>query len=209
MLSINEYINNPCRVLSIPYWKSKIITTPNNIKILHDNEFDSSFLQEYDDVQFFRLYHPLQNINRINLTDIRIKTAMSSDIPIIADVINKSYTDLSVTNEQILGYTKTNVYRDDLWILAIENETNTILGCGIADYDRDVKEGILEWIQVLPRYRGRRIGQAIVNELLYRMKEIAIFATVSGKVNDPASPENLYRKCGFVGDDIWHILYRK
>jgi hypothetical protein len=105
-------------MLSIPYWKSNSITLTDNIKIVHESEFDSSYLMEYDDVEYFRLYHPLQNIDKINLTDIRIETSKSSDIPAIAGVINKSYIDISVINEQILGYTKTGVYLDDLWVLA-------------------------------------------------------------------------------------------
>ena len=209
MLTINEYKKNPCRMLPIPYWKFKTINTPDNMKIVHEKEFDSSYLVEYDDVEYFRLYHPLVDIGKVNLTDIRIETVKPSDIPIIVDVINKSYTDLSVTKEQILEYTKTKVYLEELWILAIENETNIVLGCGIADYDKEVKEGMLEWIQVLPQYRRRKIGQLIVNALLFKMREIAIFATVSGKIDNPTSPEYLYRKCGFIGNDIWHILYKK
>ena len=209
MLTINEYRKNPCRALSIPYWKAKVTTLPETMKILHDSEFDPACLSEYEDVPYFRLYHPLKNIKGITLKDVRIETAKHSDIPAIVDVINRSYTDLRVTGEQILGYTKTEVYREDLWILAVEEETDQILGCGLADFDREVQEGILEWIQVLPEHWGRKIGQAIVNELLDRMKETAEFATVSGKVNDPASPELLYRKCGFTGDDVWHILQRK
>ena len=65
---------------------------------------------------------------------------------------------------------------------------------------------ILEWIQVLPQYRGKKIGQLIVTELLFRMKDVADFATVSGKVDNETNPEALYRKCGFVGNDLWHIL---
>ena len=41
------------------------------------------------------------------------------------------------------------------------------------------------------------------------MQGIAEFATVSGKVNNPTNPESLYRKCGFTGNDIWHILTLK
>lgn len=68
---------------------------------------------------------------------------------------------------------------------------------------------IIEWVQVLPDYRGQRIGQMLVNELLYRMRETASFATVSGKVANNTHPEILYGKCGFAGNDIWHILHRK
>ena len=49
----------------------------------------------------------------------------------------------------------------------------------------------------------------LVNELLLRMKPMARFATVSGQVNNLSSPEKLYRKCGFVGNDVWHILKKK
>lgn len=36
----------------------------------------------------------------------------------------------------------------------------------------------------------------------------ADFATVSGKVNNITNPERVYRKCGFEGNDIWHVLIK-
>ncbi len=209
MVSKEEYIKDPCGMLSIPYWKSKSIAIPENMKVIHDSEFDPAYLSEYDDVEYFRLYHPLKNIDSTNLEGIRIETAKPSDISAIVEVINNSYVDLSVSKEQMTGYKKTKAYHEDLWILAIENESGRVAGCGIADYDKEMKEGILEWIQVLPQYRGRKIGQAIVNGLLCRMKGTARFATVSGQRSNRDKPELLYRKCGFTGNDIWHILYRK
>lgn len=62
---------------------------------------------------------------------------------------------------------------------------------------------------MLPEYRGRGVGQSIVNELLRRMQGRADFATVSGKVNNLTRPERLYRRCGFTGDDMWHILTQR
>lgn len=38
------------------------------------------------------------------------------------------------------------------------------------------------------------------------MKDKAKFATVSGQCGNPANPEGLYRKGGFTGSDVWHIL---
>lgn len=94
--------------------------------------------------------------------------------------------------------------------LGVRNsKTDKFVGCGIADYDREMKELILEWIQVVPQYRGLKIGQLIVSELLARKRDIAEFATVSGKVNNITDPEKLYRKCGFIGSDIWHILRKR
>lgn len=32
---ILDYLENPCRTLSIPYWKYKSISVPDNIEIIH------------------------------------------------------------------------------------------------------------------------------------------------------------------------------
>lgn len=69
-----------------------------------------------------------------------------------------------------------------------------------------IKEGALEWIQVLPEYHGNKLGKALVIELLKRLKPYARFTTVSGELDNKTNPERLYRRCGFIGDDIWHIL---
>ncbi len=202
------YKANPCGTLSIPYWKNKSIEIPQNMRIVHEKDFSKSEYREYKDEPYFRLFHPLEEIQTVVYDDIAIVTAKQEDIPCLVDVINQSYTDLSVTDEQLMGYTQTEVYHPELWIMAVNKADFSVVGCGIADVDRELKEGILEWIQVIPAYRGKKIGQLIVNELLKRMSGIAEFATVSGKVNNQTSSELLYRKCGFVGDDVWHILMK-
>lgn len=205
---LESYKANPCGTLSIPYWKNKSIEIPQNMRIVHEKDFSKSEYREYKDEPYFRLYHPLEEIKTVVYDDIVIVTAKQEDIPCFVDVINQSYTDLSVTYEQLMGYTQTEVYHPELWIMAVNKEDSSVVGCGIADVDRELKEGILEWIQVVPAYRGKKIGQLIVNELLKRMSDVADFATVSGKVNNQTSPELLYRKCGFIGDDVWHILMK-
>lgn len=205
---LEAYKANPCGTLSIPYWKNKSIEIPQNMRIVHEKDFSKSEYREYKDEPYFRLFHPLEEIQTVECDDIVIITAKQEDIPCFVDVINQSYTDLSVTYEQLMGYTQTEVYHPELWIMAVNKEDSSVVGCGIADVDRELKEGVLEWIQVVPAYRGKKIGQLIVNELLKRMSGIADFATVSGKVNNKTSPEMLYRKCGFVGDDVWHILMK-
>ena len=209
MITLTEYLNNPCETLSIPYWKSKSITIPLDMKILHDRDFHSDILSEYTDEKYFRLYHTLKDIPKIATNDFEITIATRRDIKTIVQIINDSYTDISVNAELIKGYTKTPVYNENLWIMVKEKATDKYVGCGLADYDSEAKELILEWIQVLPEYRGKKIGQLIVTELLSRMKDVANFTTVSGKVDNTTNPEALYRKCGFVGNDVWHILHRK
>ncbi len=209
MITLDEYLLNPCGTLSIPYWKNKVMKLPESMKIVHHDNFNNNDLVEYEDERYFRLYHSLENIDGSTPEGFCVVTAQPNDIEQIVDIINQSYSDLSTTVEQITGYTKTVVYEKDLWILIFDCKTNFPIGCGMADFDKEAREGILEWIQVLPDYRGKGIGQFIVNQLLSRMIEKASFATVSGKINNATNPEMLYRKCGFVGNDVWHILYAK
>ena len=209
MITLTEYLNNPCGTLSIPYWKAKNIVIPSNVKILHDKDFREDILSDYTDEKYFRLYHNLKGIPKITNDDFEITTATRKDIKAIVQIINDSYTDISVNKELIKSYTKTPVYNATLWVIVKENVTGKYVGCGIADFDTEAKELILEWIQVLPQYRGKKIGQLIVTELLFRMKDVADFATVSGKVDNVTKPEILYRKCGFTGNDVWHILHKK
>lgn len=102
------------------------------------------------------------------------------------------------------------VYKNDLWIFIdkINNARYTPIAFVIADFDPLMKEGILEWIQVIPEFRGRALGKFLVAELLSRMKGKAKFATVSGNCNNISNPIASYRKIGFVGDIIWYIAYK-
>lgn len=208
MLSLQEYVNDPCGTLSIPYWKSKRFIAPENMKIIHDKYYFDEMFNNYNDEAYFRLSHNLKNIGQVNMSDIEIVSGVS-DIDEFVQLINASYSDLSVTKEQMESYRNTPVYRSDLWILLREKNSDTVVAGGIADYDRETKELILEWIQVLPDYRKKGYGQLVVKNLLLKMQNIAEFATVSGKVNNPTNPQALYRKCGFTGNDVWHILTSK
>ena len=69
-----------------------------------------------------------------------------------------------------------------------------------------IPEASLEYIQVLPEYRGRGLGECIVLELLTRLHGCVEFTTVSGEVESRTNPEGLYRRCGFRGDDVWWLL---
>lgn len=209
MITLTEYLNNPCGALSIPYWKAKNIVIPPYMKIQHNKDFREDILSDYIDEKYFRLHHDLKEIPKIIANDFEITTATRKDIKSIVQIINDSYTDISVNKDLIKSYTKTPVYNKALWIMVKEKSTGKYVGCGMADFDIETKELILEWIQVLPQYRGKKIGQLIVTELLSKMKDIADFATVSGKVDNTTNPEALYRKCGFAGDDVWHILHKK
>ena len=208
MLSLQSYLNDPCGTLSIPYWKYKSIVVPENMKIVHERDMSNGVFHDYSDEPYFRLYHDLKNIKPTTTREVEIVSTKPS-VAEFVQLINASYSDLSVTAAQMESCQRTPVYCPELWILLKEKGTGTILAGGIADYDKDVGELILEWIQVLPNYRRRGYGQLLVNCLLSKMQGVAKFATVSGKVNNSSNPEVLYRRCGFTGNDIWHILTKK
>ena len=208
MLSLQDYLNDPCGTISIPYWKYQRIDIPENMKIVHERDMSNGMIHHYSDEPYFRLYHDLKDIREMNTEKVEFVSAKPA-VDEFVHLINASYRDLSVTAAQMESYQQTPVYCPDLWILLQEKSTGTIVAGGIADYDKEVGELILEWIQVLPNYRRRGYGQLIVNYLLSKMQGIAKFATVSGKKNNASNPEGLYRRCGFTGHDVWHVLTMK
>ena len=206
-INLKDYLKSPCSTSSLPYWKSKQIQIPSDILIVHDKDYKPNLFNDYKDEKYFRLFNDLSKIESVKKSqEICIEYVANKNIDDLIDTINTSYDYLKVTKEQILSLQKTPVFNSRLWILLKEKHSNNYIGSGIADFDASIGELIIEWIQVVPIYRKKGYGTLIVNFLLNEAKEVAKFATVSGKVDDCNMPERLYRKCGFVGDDIWHIL---
>ena len=209
MISTEEYKINPCGVLSIPYWKAKSMTVPSNIKIIHDNIFDEKLLCKYSDKKFFRLLHSLNEIPSFNVSDITFKTIKPDESEILAKMINLCYThsEINVSADYIKGLTKTKVYCPETWIGAYKD--GTLAGSVICDFDSETGEAVIEWLQVLPIYRNRGIASALVCNALKIMKNFADFATVSGECDNITNPEKVYRRCGFSGNDVWHIMSKR
>lgn len=203
MITKEEYLRDPCGTLSIPLWKWKNITIPGSMKILHQREFSEENTHGFRDEVYFRLFHPLDSLENVQREGYTFRTVTGADFATIAEIINASYADISVTEDYIYALTKTKVYASALWLLAMDSKTGKDVGGAIADLDRETGEGILEWVQVLPEFRRQGIGRMLVTELLRRMQGNADFATVSGCAPEA---EQLYRSCGFQGNDIWHIL---
>ncbi len=124
----------------------------------------------------------------------------------IATFIGRCYQDIHPTAETVESWSSHPAFDPNLWIWVIDEANGTPAGLGIADMDREITEGSLEWIQVLPDYRGKGIGKTIVKELLARLEGQTEFTTVAGKVGEETKPEALYRSCGFTGSDIWWVL---
>lgn len=197
-------MRDPCGSASVPYWKVKSIVVPEGMMIVHSSAYQQDAYGGYVDEPYFRFFHNLQNLTKPSLpTGFSVCEATLSDF---AAHINRCYTGIGITETELRSYTERATYNKSLWLAVQDNQTGKIVATAIGELDTDIGEGVLEWVQVSKDYRGQRLGSYLVSELLWRMKYLADFATVSGQCNNPSHPESLYRKCGFTGNDVWHIL---
>lgn len=209
MISIEEYKKNPCGASSIPYWKARRLTIPPHMKIVHHREFDEGLLDHYVDRRFFRLIHHLSDIPELRIPGIKFEVIRPDRARELAELINRCYahSEIRVSEDDVKSLTATRVYCPELWIGAALDEE--LVGSILCDFDAEVGEAVIEWLQVLPAYRGRGIATALTCEALNRMSGFADFATVSGECDNVTNPESVYRNCGFEGNDVWHVLHEK
>lgn len=200
MMTLEEYRQDPCGKLSMPLWKWNSITVPDNLTIIHHRDYLPR--SGCSESRFFRLYHDLCEIPKAELPGLEINQIGEGDYDTVVDIIRTSYPGIQLDREWLEGLTRTPVYTPELWLMA--RWDGVPAGCVLADYDQNAQEGILEWVQVMPAFRRRGVGKALVCEALRRMQ--GDFVTVSGDLDNKTSPELLYRSCGFTGDDLWHIV---
>jgi GNAT superfamily N-acetyltransferase len=160
--------------------------------------------------RYFRLLHDLTNTGSGRLPGgyAFAPVEMPRQAGIMAALISACYGGTVPDAREVVAWTQSPVFHPDLWVAVVETAGRTTVALGIAELDRQVGEGSLEWLQVLPGHRGHGVGTALVCRLLSLLREQAAFATVSGAINSPHVPERLYRRCGFLGNDVWHVLSR-
>jgi len=206
----SKYIENPCRYSAIPLYKLDKIQD-YNIVVLHDQDITNYDFENYSTHQrFFRLIHRFKNIQTNDIEGYHIRTFnLDKDITLAVKLINNSYQDIHISELQIRAMLNSKYYYKDLWVFIVDDRTNKEVALGICQFDDNIKEIDFDWIQVLPKYRGKGLGSMLVSNLLLKSSIYGDFATVSGDLDNRFSPENLYRRCGFYGEDIWHVLQKQ
>jgi GNAT superfamily N-acetyltransferase len=134
-----------------------------------------------------------------------VETGDSDELDAVADLIDRCYPHLQPSPETVAAWTHHPAFDADLWLWVWDRAADRPAGLGIAELDPTVGEGSLEWIQMLPDYRSRGLGRALVAALLARLGDAA-FVTVGGEVHASGQPERFYRRCGFRGDDVWWVV---
>ncbi len=202
-----EYLANPTGASALSFWKTCNFNNPAHIKVFNEDEFNPSLLETHTDEVYFKFVHYLEDIDEKFKSDKFTFTKASTKE--FVNHINSCYEEEGLTVNELESYKSRPVYDEDLWICLYDNINGAIAATGIAEFDREIKEGYLDWIQVSKEYRGQGLGKAIVYELLKRLKEKASFVTVSGSVDNKFKPEKLYENCGFKNKVLWHILTEK
>lgn len=200
-----EYLTDPCGKLSIPYYKAKDLAPPPGIRIVHQLDFWPQEWAGWADTAYFRLLHDLKQIPHVPPpAGYRLAPAEDADCAAIAALIRLCYG-CGMGEEEVRSWRRRPVFRPELWVNLLD-DGGALAGAAVAEYDPETGEASLEWVQVRPDCRRRGLGAALVSALLERLAGTADFATVSGEAENPTAPEALYRRCGFAGEDVWHIL---
>lgn len=205
MISIDTYRADPCGGLSIPYHKAKALILPPWLRVVHQRDFCAEDWSGWKDTPYFRLYHDLEAVPFSPVpAPYRLEAAGEEHCPAIAELIRLCYG-WDTPAEEVLSWRDAAVFRPELWLL-VRDGGGALAGAAMGEFDPEVGEGTLEWVQVHPEHRRRGLGAALTAALLERLSDMADFATVSGEVMNPTAPEALYRRCGFTGEDVWHVL---
>lgn len=159
---------------------------------------------------YFRIIHRNRAVPAMELpSGFRIiNVNVDTEADAVAELIGQCYSNLHLCVESVRSWANHPVFDQDSWIWVIDEKKGIPVGLGIAEVDPTIPEASLEYIQVLPEYRGKGFGKCIVLELLTRFHSHVAFTTASGKVESRTNPEGLYRRCGFRGDDVWWLLKR-
>ncbi|MDF2486971.1 MAG: GCN5-related N-acetyltransferase [Herbinix sp.] len=180
-----------------------------NFAIIHNDFFQKINREGFRLIKpYFRISTECKEVSpyslneRFSISNVNVETELRE----VSELIGKCYKDIHPSVESVQQWTKSKVFDNNLWIWIVDKVANIPIGLGIADLDRSIPEGSLEWIQVLPEYQGIGLGKVLVLELLDRMSGKVEFVTVSGEVDNITNPERLYRSCGFQGDDVWWLL---
>lgn len=196
------------------YWpkdKQGIDTDCSQLKtvLVHEAQMNDELKNKFPDKEpYFRLLHNNKDIAAADVpNDYYIRNVdTDAEIKLVSHFICCCYDNIKPGPWEVQEWTKHPVFNKKLWIWIIDKNTEKPAALGIAELDSNIKEGSLEWIQVLPDYRCRRLGKTLVEELLNRLKPYVDFTTVSGQMDNKTNPERLYRSCGFYGDDVWYVL---
>lgn len=201
-----EYCKDPCGASSLPFWKTEGLELPPGVAVIREDAWSPGRFPGRDE-PYFKLIHRLERTDKPVLPEGYEWAACEDEE--LARHICLCYGAACVTPEELSAWRARPVYDGRLWLALRDRESGELAASGIAELDRRIGEGVLDWIQVSPEHRRRGLGRCVVLELLDRLRGRAAFVTVSGRLNSPHDPLSLYRACGFEGEAVWHVVTKE
>ncbi len=131
-----QYLENPCRAASVPYWKAVCISVPDNIRILHDSEFNTELLRRYVDEPYFRLQHRMMELKPVSLPEGY--SLYEATVPDFVEHINSCYEDIGITVSELQSYLAREQYSPELWLAVRDDCNGKIAATGIAELDLEI-----------------------------------------------------------------------
>ncbi|MBR5947674.1 MAG: GNAT family N-acetyltransferase [Clostridia bacterium] len=210
-LTRENYLAAPTTASSLPFWKEEAFKLPENMLVIGEAEFERALdsnknaFVNYSDEPYFKLVFRMAG-NRIEKPELPRGYALyNGTSKEFSEHIRLCYGG-GPDETEIENYKKHPTHDPSLFIMLKDEKTGSIVASGIAEADSRIGEGVLEWIQVSQGARRKGLGRFIVSELLWRMRDKADFVTVSGMLKSESNPLALYKRCGFGGMAVWHIL---
>jgi ribosomal protein S18 acetylase RimI-like enzyme len=130
------------------------------------------------------------------------------DLEVAARIMNAAYPSLRrlATPEKLKRMTQAPYHDPSGWFFLVEAQGSQPVGLAISSYCSEMREGFIEWIEVIPRLRHRGFGSLLTHECIRRLAVKARFVTTQGSLDAPFVHGGLYRKCGFDRIRQWTIL---
>jgi len=184
-----------------------------NLVLIHQDYIHAVPLEEfYNHQKFFRLQYQGTSVEEVDLPVGLQFTSVDFDneqeYQQAADLIAACYPKLNPGPSEINEWRNHPVFAPKLWFWIVDQRDKRPAALAIGELDPAVPEASLEWIQVHPDYQGIGLGGCLVSEMIRRVQDDVTLITVSGRIDEPDSPEEFYRRYGFTGDDVWWILRR-
>lgn len=228
MILTEKYIKDPINTLPIPLWKHNVTAIRQDMMYVLDANYNETLYRDFQDTLYLRLQHNLLDLKLGKLpAHYFLSSYKESDGALIYNLIKECYGS-NVEYDRVDHLVKDETFNDLLCVFLyndkvfnLENMINLRknnlgkernykpIGMVIAQFDQKTKEASIEYLCVSEKFRNKGLGSILLQEILLRISNIADFATVSFEKNNNEHLEKMFRKYGFEGNAIWHMLRKQ
>lgn len=126
----------------------------------------------------------------------------------VTDIIHRAYPSLRrlVTAEQLQAMAKLAFYQPEHWFFLRHDGSGETVGVALGGFCSEMEEGFIDWVEVVPRFRGRGLGRCLILESIRHLCGSSRFITWTGSLDAPFVVGDLYKHCGFTRTRQWTVL---